>query len=626
MYKKVPLAIAYLTIFSAAVVFAQENQTENSEGDPVYDQLPILVVSGQETANVVPVATYATAISNLQFNPRVDLQSRNIAEAQGDVSIRGGIFENTGFRIGGATLIDPQTGHYSSELPIAPEMLTAPDVLVAGDNALYGFNSSVGTLSYGWSQIKAGGSTTLGGGNHGLNFQRIHSGWTGDCANDSAWSWGAEIESSRSESDGSVQFGDHDFDRSSARVQLLGPNSQTDFFAGYQSKQFGWAGMYTGKSSLHETEALKTRTFLINHHQNYASNSYWELSSSHRRHTDYYVMKREDPSVYDATHETEVTSLAFSGLHEISDAFAINHAAQLTADEIDSTELTNVFQSRSYVKLSILPEYRIALNQGESLTLRAGASLDDTNRDSSAVSPISDLTWVREHTNGQLEKVYLSYAQATQVVGYGAIAGGTSSGLFRSKPNLERELSQNLEFGGRIERASWTVSGAVFYRWDADLVDWTYSDGSPRARTASAVDIDTVGVELIGSKKWSTVEAIVSYSFLDKSEDYGNVDVDASFYALNYAKHRITLGTIWTPNDQFQVRVDNEWRSHEANALRVGPNEAFFTHLAMSYFPSQLEALELFVAVDNAWDDGFQEIPGTPGLGDQFSAGATFRW
>jgi len=60
--------------------------------------------------------------------------------------------------------------------------------------------------------------------------------------------------------------------------------------------------------------------------------------------------------------------------------------------------------------------------------------------------------------------------------------------------------------------------------------------------------------------------------------------------------------------------------------LRDGANEAFFTHLAMSYFPSQLEALELFVAVDNAWDDGFQEIPGTPGLGDQFSAGATFRW
>jgi len=625
MYKKVPQAIAYLTIFSAAVVFAQENQTENSEGDPVYDQLPTLVVSGQETANVVPVATYATAISNLQFNPRVDLQSRNIAEAQGDVSIRGGIFENTGFRIGGATLIDPQTGHYSSELPIAPEMLTAPDVLVAGDNALYGFNSSVGTLSYGWSQIKAGGSTTLGGGNHGLNFQRIHSGWTGDCANDSAWSWGAEIESSRSESDGSVQFGDHDFDRSSARVQLLGPNSQTDFFAGYQSKLFGLTNMYAAPSNKNETENIKTRLLMINHQQSYASRSHLEFSALHRRNSDHYIFDRTNPKSKHV-HETEVTSLAFSGLHEISDAFAINHAAQLTADEIDSKTLINGFQSRSYVKLSILPEYRIALNQGESLTLRAGASLDDTNRDSSAVSPISDLTWEREHTNGQSEKVYLSYAQATQVVGYGAIAGGTNSGYFRSNPNLERELSQNLEFGGRIERASWTVSGAVFYRWDTDLVDWTYSTAKSTSRTANAVDIDTVGVELIGSKKWSTVEAIVSYSFLDKSEDYGNALVNASFYALNYAKHRITLGTIWTPSDQFQVRIDNEWRSHEANALRVGPNEAFFTHLAMSYFPSQLEALELFVAVDNAWDDGFQEIPGTSGLGDQFSAGATFRW
>jgi len=112
------------------------------------EELPALSVMAQETANQRPVNTYETPISNLDFDPRVDMQSRNMAEAQGDLSIRGGTFENTGVQVGSATLLDPQTGHYTTELPIAPEMLSEPKVLTGADNALRGFNSSVGTVSY----------------------------------------------------------------------------------------------------------------------------------------------------------------------------------------------------------------------------------------------------------------------------------------------------------------------------------------------------------------------------------------------------------------------------------------------------------------------------------------------
>ncbi|WP_351119782.1 hypothetical protein, partial [Psychrobacter sp. SMN/5/1215-MNA-CIBAN-0208] len=71
-----------------------------------------ITVQGSTTANTKPVGTFGSPVSNLEYDPRVDLQSRNMAEAQADVTIRGGIFENTGFRVGSATLLDPQTGHY----------------------------------------------------------------------------------------------------------------------------------------------------------------------------------------------------------------------------------------------------------------------------------------------------------------------------------------------------------------------------------------------------------------------------------------------------------------------------------------------------------------------------------
>ena len=112
-----------------------------------------ITVEVSATANKEPVGTFDAPVSNLEYDPRVDLQSRNMAEAQADVTIRGGIFENTGFRVGSSTLFDPQSGHYFAEIPVAPQMLTGPAILTGADNALYGMNSSVGTVSFGWRPI-----------------------------------------------------------------------------------------------------------------------------------------------------------------------------------------------------------------------------------------------------------------------------------------------------------------------------------------------------------------------------------------------------------------------------------------------------------------------------------------
>ncbi|MFP3831064.1 hypothetical protein, partial [Pseudomonas sp. SIMBA_021] len=78
------------------------------------------------------------------------------------------------------------------------------------------------------------------------------------------------------------------------------------------------------------------------------------------------------------------------------------------------------------------------------------------------------------------------------------------------------------------------------------------------ARFANPVDIDATGVEFFATKYFDTTELIASYTYLNKSENYGDADIDASFYALNFPDHRVTLGAIWTPNDLIEMRVDNE--------------------------------------------------------------------
>ena len=601
--------------------------TINSESNSIYT-LPTLTVRGQETANIRSAATFKSLVSNLDFDPRMDFQSRNMAEAQGDINIRGGTFEGTGIKVGAASLIDPQTGHYSTELPIAPEMLRKARVYTGAENALRGFNSTAGTIAYQWSPIVNVGSITIGGGNNHLNFQRIHTAFKRDLNKYKKWKWGAELEYSRSESDGTIKFGDHHFNRSSARFQLIGPTSQTDFFAGYQDKFFGWPELYAAPFGSNETEDLNTQLFLINHKHTYAAEkSYWESALYHRINSDHYIYDRFAPDPDKPyLHKSKITSIAMSGFHAINEATGVYYASQIMADTIDSNSLTfGNFNSRTNYKLSVLPEYQFNLNEIDNLSLRAGASYDGGNRKRDELSIISDLTWEKVDSNGNSQSIYLSYSEASKATGYTALNSNPNGYLFAGNKALSREKSNNLELGGQINRHEWRFEGAIFHRWDKDLVDWTYGSNENN-RVANAVDINTFGIELIASKCWHTLETIASYTFLDKDEDYGDEEIIGSFYALNFANHRITLGAIWIPNDIVKVRLDNEWRSQADNPARTSSSKALYTNISLSIFPPEHDNLELFVTLDNAWDEDYQEVPGTPGRGDQASCGATYRW
>ncbi len=611
-------------IFSALLCsvtpFSYAQATSNTE-----TAIEQITVEASATANKLPVGTFDSPVSNLEYDPRVDLQSRNMAEAQADVTIRGGIFENTGFRVGSATLLDPQTGHYVAELPIAPQMLTGPYVLTGADNALNGMNSSVGSISFGFKPITTGGNVSVGTGTNNFNLQSIYAGISTDVDDAKNWQVGFEGEYSHSQSDGSIENGDHDFNRASARIQLIGADSQTDVLYGSQEKFFGWPNMYT-PFGVNETEELETRLLMLNHQQNYADNSHFEVSAYYRKHNDHYVFSRENPSAFEAFHETKVKSIAVSGSHAQNTAFAVNYSAQYIEDEIESTTLENNFTSRTYYKLSVLPEYKIDLKQNQLLTLRLGAAFDDTNRDDSELSLIGDISLNTQNSDGSEQTVYLSYAQASQVAGYTAIGGSDQGGLFRSNYNLERETTKNLELGYLIQEQTWQLNSAVFYREDNNLTDWTFSFDSSSARFANPVDIDATGVEFFANKYFDTTELIASYTYLNKSENYGDADIDASFYALNFPDHRVTLGAIWTPNDLIEMRIDNEWRKQHENALRNSKDTALFTQLSLKITPTVINNLFITLGADNVWDESFEEIPGTPGRGEQYTLSATYSW
>lgn len=614
------LALIRRTLAMAGLAAAMLDPVAAAESpSPEVPKLETVVVVSPRVANQEPAGALNAPISALSYEPGVDVQARNVAEGQADVSIRGGIFENTGFKLGAVSLYDPQTGHYLAEVPVAPDMLAAPVILTGVQNAQAGFNANVGTVAWGWRPVETRGRLTVGAGDHGF---RQASFYQGAVAAAGSGKVGADAEWARSEGDGTRPGGDHDFERIAGRVQVQMGAGQTDFFAGYEHKFFAWPNLYT-PFGFDETENLQTFLVSLNHRTTYGDANWIEAGAYYRRNKDDYEFNRAVPGASNPfQHTTHVRGAAIEGYHGVG-AAGVRYQAAWMRDHLDSTALTfGRFRDRDSMRASVAPLYVISSGAGD-VTLEAGATYDDTNRDGSAVSPMASVAYA---PHGSAARLHLEYSETSQVASYTALNSSPSSGLFRGNPDLGREYARNLELGGTMERSGWTLEGAVFQRWEDDLVDWTFKRGVV-ARTANPVDMGVTGFELFAMRHRDSLDLAFGYTFLDKDADYGTAAVDASFYALNYARHRLTAAVTWRIGAGWEVRSDNEFRVQADNLLRAtGGDEALLSDLAALYTPPSLSSVELAVHVANVWNSNFEEVPSVPAARRQISAQVAWRW
>ena len=588
-------------------------------------ELDTVTVFSTRVALQEPTGTFAAPVSVLRFEPQVDVQARGFAEGQADVSIRGGTFENTGFAVGALPIYDPQTGHYSAELPVSPYLLGVPEVRVGAEQAAGGFNATAGGVAYAWRPIRTGGAVSGGFGSDELVRGELYTGFVG-AKKFAGLTVGADASVAASEGDGTLTGADHDLGRVNARVQLANAVSQTDFFAGYQAKNFAWPNLYAARNQAtplrDERERLQTKLFLVNHRTALgADGDFVQAGAYHRGNRDHYAIPVFG---FNAHHETTVQGVAIEGRNTVVGSTALLYNAGVVADELESTTLTfGPFSSRTQLYGTLQAEHTHELGERRALVLTGGARLDESDRDDAETSPLASVAW--RQTGGLLRRVYFSYAESTQLPTYQAL-NAAPGGLFGGDPTLERATAANHELGLELDAGAWSARAAVFYRAEDNLLDYVYDPSNPAsARKATTVDLDTWGAELFLRRTWERLDLFVGYTWLEKNDDYTG-DTVASFYALNYAEHRLTAGAIARLGAGFELRMDNEYRRQADNSLRRFGRDNIDSALGLFYRVPGVKGLTFSAQVDNLWDTAYEEVPLVPASRHAWSVGATYGW
>ncbi len=279
-------------------------------------------------------------IDVLRDEPSVDLQERAPGGVQSDVSIRGGTFGQTLVLLDGIRLNDVQSGHHDMDLPVPLSAIDHVEVLRGTGSALYGSDAIGGVINV---ITRAPETSELllrtAVGSFGTNEQSGSLTVAGNRAVE-------QITFSRDFSTGfrfDRDYRDLSFGSQTSLTSALGA---TDILAAYADKPFGADQFYGNYPSWENT-----KTWFAAVKQELGPNT--EALFSYRRHSDLFVLFRDQPQIYTNHHSDESYEAALRRTETLSTVVKLHYGAEFEQESVVSTNLGDHARTRGSVYASL---------------------------------------------------------------------------------------------------------------------------------------------------------------------------------------------------------------------------------------------------------------------------------
>jgi outer membrane cobalamin receptor len=469
----------------------QQQQPAPEKPKPVQETVvvvgtPAPVTLGESPRSVMVMETqqhplaFETLEDYLRTDPSTFIEQRGAGGAQSDISIRGSSFEQTLVLLNGLRINDAQTSHHNLDLAVPLDAMRSIEVLHGAGSTLYGSDAIGGVVNF-LTAVPDEDSLKLraGVGSFGENEQAVLGGLV-------ERNWTEAITGARNFSTGFIPDRDYRNENASSETRWKSDLGVTDILLAGSDRAFGADGFYGPYNSWE-----RTKGWFASARQEFGEKT--EAAFGYRRHTDNYILYRNDPSYYANNHIDTSWQGVVRRREELGSGAGLYYGLEADGDGIDSNNLGQHARNRGagYLDLDIHSAQRWGLSAGLREEIFSGGARSVTSPD------LAGSLWV-SHT-----------VKLRASVGYG-FRLPTYTDLYYSdpttigNPNLKPESAWTGDGGvDWYANAKTTFSATVFYSRQHDAIDYVRANESQPWQATNLNGLRFTGVE--GFMIWQPV-------------------------------------------------------------------------------------------------------------------------
>jgi iron complex outermembrane receptor protein len=563
--------------------------TESKQAIPT--QKEIVVVTG--TFVPAPLSEYDRSVETLdtrqnpllfdslmdylRLDPAINLCERAPGGVQSDLSILGSTFAENLVLLNGLRLNDAQTAHHDMDVAVPVEAISRIEVLRGSGSTFYGSDAMGGAVNF----ITAPAQATeirlrAGVGNQGFNQQHA-------LASLLMRNWSETIAADRDFSTGFIPDRDYRSSSASSETRLKSALGQTDLLFAGSDRPYG-ADQFYGPYASWE----RTKNWFASAQQDIGQRT--SAAFGYRRHSDEFILVRDDPSIYENNHVDGSWQVALRRHDPLSDNFTVSYGAEGQGDAIQSNNLGDHARNReaAYANFDFRMLRRFSLSAGAREELFSGGT--------SLFSPaLAGGLTVRPSL-----RLRASASRGFRLPTYTDLY--YSDPANKGNPSLKPESAWSLDTGADwAPRSRFSLATTFFQRWDRNVIDYVQFAPGQQYQATNIDHLHFTGIEAHADFRLPRQQDVqLAYTFLHG--DHAPLPADeVSRYVFDYPTHEALFA--WT----------GAWREWLVARTRVGITQRF-EHQAYPVWDLAVARstgrIRPFLQLTNLSNTGYEEIPG----------------
>ena len=629
------LTFAHVETLSAQTTLnSEESQDKFSEKE----LSEVTVMASRVDLSVNQVARLVTVITRdeiqqapvqsiqdlLNYAAGIDVQQRGGRGVQADISIRGGSFDQTAILLNGVNLSNPQTGHYSFDIPINLSDIDRIEIIYGPSSITYGasaFSGGINIITKKNPDHKVYGDVQVG--SHKLvNVETGGAFKTENTVN--------QLSLGYSSSDGYISNSDYDIFNMLWQTRLDIEKSKIDVQLGYNDKRYGANTFY---SAAYPNQYDRTRSYLTSikgetgDKLKFIPQVYWN------RHHDRFELIRGGSS---NNHRTDVYG---SNLNlQCTSKYGITSlGAELRNESILSNVLGKQMnepdgkytKSDDRTNISYAFEHNVLL-KNITLTLGILANYNTSLKGKYKFYPSINTSYRFAYN----WKVYASWSKATRMPTFTDLYYTQATHIGNS--NLKPETTESVEIGFKYTNQFMNGYITGYITDGKNLIDWVKETPEDKWSSQNLTKINKKGIE-VGTKIYfqelepALKNTVLQLGYTRLHQDKNSNEL-ISNYVLNYLRDKFTAQLRHPIYKDVSASWNFRWQKRMGTYLQY---EALKPTTARSY-PSfstldlridwKLKDFNLNLTANNIFDKKYFDLGNIPQAGFWLIGGISYTF